>query len=100
MKINTVRGILLLAGVALVVAKLAGVIAWPWLAVLVPLIAWGYPWIAGLTALAVYGVLGMLTLVFVLIMGAIEAINNFYTRRRRAREIAAGRAVRGIWDHH
>lgn len=98
MKINSVRGVLLLAGIALVVVKTAGLIDWPWLAVLIPLLAWGYPYIAGLAGVLGHLALGVLMLGFIVILGLHADHEHRVLMRRRKRDIAEGRIEAGLWD--
>jgi hypothetical protein len=47
------RALLLLASVVMIVLKLAGVLAWPWLAILIPLLFWAIPFIISVVCVGV-----------------------------------------------
>lgn len=97
----TVRGVLLIGAVALIALKLAGVLTWPWLAILVPALAYLAPMIFGLACIAGTVALGLLLALGVGVFGCVGAVVNHFTIRRRRKmrlaEIAAG-ATPGLWD--
>lgn len=79
------RSVLLLAGVALVVAKLAGLISWPWFAIALPLVVWAFPLLFMVTMIVGTAAVG--AFMFILIMIG-EAIEDFQRKRRRKRDEA------------
>ncbi|UTC28995.1 hypothetical protein MARCHEWKA_04830 [Brevundimonas phage vB_BpoS-Marchewka] len=101
MQINT-RGVLLIGAVALIVLKLAGVITWPWLAVLVPALVYLTPFIWSLACALAAVAVGAVFLIGVLIMGLgaslIEAARSHRWKKARQAQLKAG-AVEGPWDY-
>lgn len=97
----TVRGVLLIGAVALIALKLAGVLTWPWLAILVPALVYLAPLIFAAACIAATIGLGLLVMIGVGIAAALGSIMDYAAvrRRRKARmaEIAAG-AEPGLWD--
>ncbi|USN14159.1 hypothetical protein KABACHOK_03230 [Brevundimonas phage vB_BpoS-Kabachok] len=100
MQINT-RGVLLIAAVALIVLKLAGVIAWPWLAVLVPALVYLAPFIWSLACAIGAVAVGLIFLIGILIVGAcaslVEAVQTQRWKAARQAQLKAG-ALKGPWD--
>lgn len=99
-----VRGVLLLAGVLAVMLKLAGVLTWPWLAVLAPLLLALLPQIFGLMALLGFLAMGAGTLMIgavagvgMLIHGAVERMRRHKLQRRQSARLAGGGSL-GPWD--
>ncbi len=101
MKIDT-QGVLLLGAVALIMLKLAGVLTWPWLVVLIPAFVLFFPHLMFIAMTLGSLALGAMVVVGVGIfaIGATisDAWGSWRRRQRRKAQIKAG-AAPGAWDH-
>lgn len=97
----TVRGVLLLGAIVLTTLKLAGVLTWPWLAVLLPALIYALPFIWALACAAAAVALTAVLMLGILLMGAagaaVDAARRHQARKRREAALSAGAAV-GPWD--
>ena len=98
----TTRGVLLIGAVTLITLKLAGVLSWPWLAILIPAIVYLLPFIWWLACTVGAVAIALLTLVVIGVVGLVGLIHESITTRRwkkkRTAQLKRG-AVEGPWDY-
>lgn len=79
------HGVLMLAAIALIVAKLAGLISWPWAAVLVPAALLTTPIWLSLTIMLAAAAIALLGVILTGLIYLFEAAIDWNRRRKRLR---------------